>query len=45
MLKEENLVTLLLNKPRFISSLKKALQMTYKKSIQLKEKQEEFLYE
>ena len=44
-LKEENLVTLLLNKPRFISSLKKALQMTYKKSIQLKEKQEEFLYE
>ena len=43
-LQEENLVTLLLNKPRFIESLKKDLQTTYKKSIAIKDKEEEVLY-
>jgi hypothetical protein len=39
-LQEENLVTLLLNKPRFINDLKKSLQTTYKKSITIKDKEE-----
>tara|TARA_R110000824_G_scaffold399770_1_gene605723 strand:- start:51 stop:1865 length:1815 start_codon:yes stop_codon:yes gene_type:complete len=44
-LQEENLVTLLLNKPRFINDLKKSLQTTYKKSMIIKEREENVLYE